>query len=111
MSAFPKAGALVQVDRDGADMPVWGPDGKSVYHAQPQRIEAVALTLGATASVGGARAVVTGAFTLNQNSRAQFDVARDGTIVMVNQLRGPRIVVVRNFIREAELKLNAGVAR
>jgi eukaryotic-like serine/threonine-protein kinase len=98
VAAFPGPGVRMQLTQEGALNVVWGPDGKTVYYSQGNRVMACEMTLGTSPSVLRNRVVLSGDYLLTEFTFAPFDVSRNGEIVLVRALRPPHTVVVRGAL-------------
>jgi Tol biopolymer transport system component len=98
VAAFPGPGVRMQLTQEGALNVVWGPDGKTVYYSQGNRVMACEMTLGATPAVLRNRVVLSGDYLLTEFTFAPFDVSRNGEFVLVRALRPPHTVVVRGAL-------------
>ena len=99
VAAFPGPGVRMQLTQEGALNVVWGPDGKTVYYSQGNRVMACELTLGASPSVLRNRVVLSGDYLLTEFTFAPFDVSRNGEFALVRALRPPHTVVVRGALQ------------
>jgi serine/threonine-protein kinase len=105
ISPFPGPGGRVQVSRDGGGLPVWSGDGRTIYFSQGSRLLAATLSFTPTVAVTATRPVLEGDYALDDPLHAPFDVARDGTIVLVRPVREARTVVIRDFRAEIRKQL------
>ena len=105
VSPFPGPGPRVQIDRDGAGLPMWSKDGKRLYFPTKEAMVSVPMANGQPA--GEPRVEFESLLypTLVDETHAGFDVTPDGGFVLVRPIRPPRNVVVRNFGRELDAAL------
>jgi serine/threonine-protein kinase len=105
VSPFPGPGGRVQVSRDGGSLPVWGPNGRTLYYPRGPRLMAASLAFTPMLTVTGTRTVLEGDYALDDPLHAAFDVAADGTILLVRPVREARTVVIRDFGTEVRNQL------
>jgi hypothetical protein len=93
--------AMSQVSRDGGLSPRWSRDGKDLFFLTPEGVMAIGVTGDAFRAL---RPYVTGRFRASSNSNTNYDVARDGRLLMVQQIEQnkpqTRVEVVLNGIRK-----------
>jgi len=94
---FPGPGSRVQVDRDGAGVPIWSRDGRRLYYAKAEAMVSVAMENGRP--LGAPRIEFEALLypTLLDGTHAGFDVTPDGGFLLVRPVRSPRLLVVRGF--------------
>jgi Tol biopolymer transport system component len=106
---FMNAGARVQVSDLGGAEPLWARSGRALYYRTLDGIVSVAVTTGASVSIGDRRTVLTGEY-LTDPAHADYDVAQDGSqFLMLKRVGGAlKGVIVHNWGRELREKLAAG---
>ena len=106
---FPGAGARVQVSNAGGIEPLWARSGRALYYRTPAGIVSVAVTTGATFSIGERRTVLTGEY-LTDPSHQDYDVSPDGSQFLMLKQAGAEAkpIIVHNWGRELREKLAAG---
>jgi serine/threonine protein kinase/Tol biopolymer transport system component len=105
VSPFPGPGGRIQVSRDGAGLPIWGHDGRTIYYPQGNRMIATTLSFTPTVTVTGTRTLFEGDYALDDALHAPFDVAPDGTFLLVRPVREVRTVIIRDFRTEMRNQL------
>jgi serine/threonine-protein kinase len=102
---FPASGARVQVSDVGGTEAIWGPDGRSLYYRGALgEVVHVAVTTGASFSIGARKTVLTGDY-LTDSSHPNWDVGRDGRFLMLKRAGAEsQTVVVHNWARELREK-------
>jgi serine/threonine protein kinase len=105
VSPFPGPGGRLQVSRVGGGLPVWGPDGRTLYYPEGSRMMAATLSYTPTITVTSTRVVLEGDYALDDPLHAAFDVASDGTFLLVRPVREARTVVIRDFAAEIRNQL------
>ncbi len=103
---FMSVGARVQVSDHGGAEPLWAANGRTIYYRALDGVVSVALTPGASVSVGERRMVITGEY-LTDPAHADYDVSRDGTFLMLKRVSGLKGVIVHNWALELREKLAA----
>ena len=106
---FPGAGARVQVSNEGGTEPVWARSGRALFYRTVAGIVSVAVTTGATFSLGERRVALPGDYLLDP-THANYDVSRDGSQFLMLKQAGAQAtpIVVHNWGRELREKLAAG---
>ena len=106
---FPGAGARVQVSTEGGTVPVWARSGRALFYRTAAGIVSVAVTTGATFSLGDRRVVLPGAY-LTDPTHANYDVSTNGSQFLMLKQAGAAAtpIVVNNWGRELREKLGAG---
>ncbi|MGI8618333.1 MAG: TolB family protein, partial [Gemmatimonadaceae bacterium] len=102
---FPGSGARVQVSDSGGAEPIWGRSGRSLYfRGQVGEVIQVGVTTGSAFSIGE-RAVVLAGNYLTDASHANYDVAPDGSFLMLKRAGAEsQTIVVHNWGRELREK-------
>ena len=102
---FPTSGARVQVSDNGGTEPIWGHDGRALYYRGPLgEVVKVDVTTGGAFSIGARKTVVTGDY-LTDSSHPNWDVAPDGSFLMLRRAGAEsQTVVVHNWGREVREK-------
>jgi serine/threonine-protein kinase len=105
---FPGSGARVQVSDAGGTEAIWGKDGRSLYYRGPVgEIVQVAVTTGASFSIGKREVVTTGDY-LNDSSHPNWDVGPDGSFLLLKRAGAEsQTIVVHNWVRELREKTAA----
>ena len=106
---FPDAGARVQVSTEGGTEPVWAHSGRALFYRTSAGIVSVAVTTGATFSLGERRVVLPGDY-LTDPSHSNYDVSPDGNQFLMLKQAGAAAtpIIVHNWGRELREKLAAG---
>ncbi len=102
---FPGSGARVQVSDNGGSEPIWGRSGRSLYfRGQVGEVIQVGVTTGSAFSIGE-RAVVLAGDYLADASHANYDIAPDGSFLMLRRAGAEsQTIVVHNWGRELREK-------
>jgi eukaryotic-like serine/threonine-protein kinase len=79
--AFPEAGAKIQVSLDGGTEPRWSRDGRRLYYRNGDRMLAATVVSEAEFAVQQRTELFRGVY-LDNRYHTQYDVARDGSLVM-----------------------------
>jgi Tol biopolymer transport system component len=105
---FPGNGAVTQVSVTGGTEPVWSPSGTELLYRDPEGpIISVKVTTGTTFSIGERRPI-TSAEYVTDASHANYDVARDGRLLMLRRAgEEAKTIIVHNWIREFRAKTAA----
>ena len=105
---FPESGARIQVSDNGGTEPVWGRSGRSLYYRGPMsEVVEVAVTTGASFSIGARKVVVSGDY-LGDASHANYDVSPNGRFLMLKRAGAEsQTVIVHNWGRELREKTAA----
>ena len=111
VAPFPGPGGRIRVSREGAGLPVWGPDSHTLYFPHDRRLMVATLTFAPSISVVSTRLVLEGEYALDDPLHAPFDVGPDGTLLLVRPLREPRAIVIRDFAAEMRRQLAKQGAR
>ena len=111
VAPFPGPGGRIRVSREGAGLPVWGPDSHTLYFPHDRRLMVATLTFAPSISVVSTRLVLEGEYALDDPLHAPFDVGPDRTILLVRPLREPRAIVIRDFRAEMRRQLAKQGAR
>jgi serine/threonine-protein kinase len=92
-------GAMRQVSRDGGQESRWSRDGKELYYFAPGGSGIMAVTVNGD-SFSAPRLLFEGRYRMASNSNTNYDVARDGRLLMVQPIQPTkpqtRIEVVLN---------------
>ena len=86
---FPTGDVRVQVSVDGGEQPVWSPDGHSLYYSDGlgSMLVRAGIALTQTFVVTSRDTVLRGGFDIVPgNGHATYDVAADGTLLLVRRL-------------------------
>ena len=94
---FPGPGPAVRVDQNGAGLSVWRPDGRGLLFVDGQGITEATLAFTPNPVVTSTRRVIDGGFDLDIVTHANFDVGRDGSLLLVRRVREPRTIMIRDF--------------
>ena len=102
---FGTSGARSTASDNGGTEPIWGHDGKSLYYRDAAgAVVHVAVTTGATFTIGARRVVLPGDY-LTDASHASYDITRDGRFVMLKRAGAEaQTIVVHNWGRELHEK-------
>jgi serine/threonine-protein kinase len=100
MTAFPKAGARIQISNRGGHSPTWSPDAKRLYYLEGLKMVAVTIESSPAPRVVGREVLFEGEFVQYRWSR-QYDLTRDGTrfVMIKNPPRGS-VEVITNWFPE-----------
>jgi Tol biopolymer transport system component len=104
---FGRPGLATQVSLNGGGTPVWAPDGKKIYYVNGEQL--IAATIGGTSpfSIASRQVVLSRGYNF-LGIHADFDVARDGTIIAFQPPSGStQLVVVRNIAAELKARVLA----
>ena len=104
---FPALGAQIQVSLNGGGSPVWSPDGKKIYYVNGEQL--IAATIGSTNpfTIATRQVVLSRGYNFF-GVHADYDVARDGTILAFQPPSGlTQLVVVRNIGAELKARLRS----
>ena len=106
---FPGAGARVQVSNQGGTEPLWARSGRTLYYRSAAGIVSVAVTTGATFSLGERRTVLPDNY-LADATHANYDISPDGSQFLMLKQAGAEAkpLLVVNWGRELREKLAAG---
>jgi eukaryotic-like serine/threonine-protein kinase len=95
--AFPEPGAKIQVSLEGGTEPRWAPDGRRLYYRNGDRMLTATVQTQPDFAVQQRTELFRGSFPDNR-FHAQYDVARDGRLVMVQGSQPTNdLVVVLNW--------------
>jgi Tol biopolymer transport system component len=92
VTPFPGPGPRTPVSANGGDNPLWSHDGSELFYTSGDKTMAVAVTGGATISVGTPRVLYEGRFRPNSNSVTPFGVSSDGRFLRIQQVQPDRPV-------------------
>ena len=93
------AGAAgIQVSRDGGTEPLWSRDGRALYYrdATGQQLSQVTVSPGEPPEFG-ATTVTVGRWRRGSTDVRGYDIAPDGSLVILPQLTWPGVSIVLNF--------------
>jgi Tol biopolymer transport system component len=105
---FPGPGGATQVSVDGGTEPVWAPDGKTLYYRRGRQVVSVAMTVGATLSVGARRVLFDGPYASpGLGGHQAMSVSPDGRrFVLLKQLDDDsHIVVTTSWFTELRARI------
>ena len=102
---FPGPGGRIQISKGGAGLPTWSRDGRTIYYPQVNRMMATTVTFGSSPEVTGSRVLFEGDYALDDVLHAPYDVAPDGTFLLVRPVRTVRTVIIRDFRTEMRNQL------
>jgi len=105
VAPFPGPGGRIQISKGGAGLPIWSRDGRTIYYPQVTRMMATTASFGSSPEVIGTRVLFEGDYALDDVLHVPFDVAPDGTFLMVRPVRTVRTVVIRDFRTEMRNQL------
>jgi serine/threonine-protein kinase len=80
---FPEGGSRAQISADGGAMPLWDRAGRALFYMNGNSIVRVSVTMGATLGVGERKVVATGDWWPGFVSHPNYDVAPDGSTLLV----------------------------
>jgi Tol biopolymer transport system component len=100
VTAFPEAGARVQVSTDGGLQPLWDPDGRTIYYRDGDRMMAVPITFLPTLEVGKPEVLFSGSFEGADRYIQGYDITADGERFLMVAADPGKIVVVLNWFEE-----------
>jgi serine/threonine-protein kinase len=100
VTAFPEAGARVQVSTDGGLQPVWDPDGRTLYYRNGERMMAVQLTYLPALEAGRPEVLFSGSFGGAGRYSPSYDITADGERFLMVAADPGKIVVVLNWFEE-----------
>jgi eukaryotic-like serine/threonine-protein kinase len=107
VKSFPALGNFTRVSLTGGGTPVWSPDGKKLYYVNGEQL--IAATIGSTNpfTIASRQVVLSRGYNF-LGVHADYDVARDGTIIAFQPPSGlTQLVVVRNIGAELKTRLRA----
>ena len=107
VKSFPALGSYTQVSINGGGSPVWSPDGKKIYYVNGEQL--IAATIGSTNpfTIVSRQVVLSRGYSFF-GVHADYDIARDGTILAFQPPSGlTQLVVVRNIGAELTARLRA----
>ncbi len=105
VAPFPGPGGRIQISTGGAGLPLWSGDGRTIYYPLANRLMATTLSFAPGPSVTGTRTLFEGDYSLDDALHVPFDVAPDGTFLLVRPVREVRTVVIRDFRTEMRNQL------
>jgi Tol biopolymer transport system component len=84
-------------------LPMWSPDGRTLYYVDGSRMYAVALEPSADGDIrpGAPELLFDRPFFRNPQGDQSYDLAADGSLIMIDGLRRATPVVVVNWLSEA----------
>jgi serine/threonine-protein kinase len=102
---FPGTGARVQVSDNGGTEALWSRSGRSLYYRDPlENVVEVSVTTGETFSIGTRSVVLSGDY-LTDATHANYDVAPNGSFLMLKRAGAEsQTVVVHNWASELRQK-------
>jgi serine/threonine-protein kinase len=102
---FPSLAKVAQVSLTGGGTPVWAPDGKKIYYVNGHQLIAAIIGSEQPFTIASRTVVLSSGYDF-QGIHADYDVARDGTIVAFQlPSAGTQLVVVRNIGAELRARL------
>lgn len=103
---FPANAGRVQVSTNGGTEAIWGRDGRTIYYRGPVgEIIKVAVTTGASFSIGARTTVAPSGNYLTDSSHPNWDIAPDGRFLMLKRAgEASQMIVVHNWGRELRAK-------
>jgi serine/threonine-protein kinase len=104
---FPGLETSTQVSLRGGGTPVWSHDGKKIYYVNGEQL--IAATIGSTNpfTIASRQVLLSRGYSF-LNVHADYDVARDGTILAFQPPSGStQLVVVRNIASELKARFRA----
>ena len=107
VTPFPGLGGLTQVSFTGGGTPVWSPDGRKIYYVNGEQL--IAATIGSMNpfTIASRQVVLSRGYNF-LGVHADYDVARDGTILAFQSPSGStQLVVVRNIGAELKARVRA----
>jgi serine/threonine-protein kinase len=104
---FPESGSRVQVSDNGGVEALWSRSGTSLYYRDPaENIIKVGVTTGDNFAIGTRSSVLNGDY-LTDATHANYDVAPDGSFLMLRRAGAEsQTVVVHNWARELREKVS-----
>ena len=105
---FTGVGSAVKVSTTGGNEVVWARSGRELFYRSGKELLSVAVTTGASFSIGQRRSVLTGDYLLG-GGRALYDVSPDGSHFLMLKPTGAHVkaVIVYNWARELREKMTA----
>jgi eukaryotic-like serine/threonine-protein kinase len=112
MRPFPGSGARVQISDNGGTEPLWARSGSALYYrADESNIVEVAVNTASGLAIGERRVVLTGDF-LSNATHANYDVAPDGSFLVLKRAGAEsQTVVVHNWGLELKERTAGGRGR
>jgi Tol biopolymer transport system component len=102
---FPGPGPRRQISTEGGTEPLWSHDGHELFFQNGAKLMSVAVTPGATLSVGAPRFIHEGRFLKSINGNTCWNVTKDGRFLRIQQVAPERpftsIGLVLNWFDEA----------
>ncbi|HJR36671.1 MAG TPA: protein kinase, partial [Gemmatimonadales bacterium] len=105
IAPFPGPGGRIQISKGGAGLPIWSRDGRTIYYPQVNRMMATTVAFASSSEVTGTRVLFEGDYALDDVLHGPFDIAPDGTFLLVRPVRTVRTVVIRDFRTEMRNQL------
>jgi Tol biopolymer transport system component len=104
---FPSLASVTQVSLRGGGTPIWSPDGKKIFYVNGGQL--IAATIGSTNpfTIASRQVVLSRGYNF-LGVHADYDVARDGTILAFQPPSGiTQLVVVQNIAAELKARVLA----
>jgi eukaryotic-like serine/threonine-protein kinase len=105
---LPGPGGRVQVSADGGAEPVWARDGRTLFYRLGRRIFAASVATGPEFRVTSRRMVVDGDYFAPSSPHANYDVAPDGSLIVIEGSGDASLTVVHNWRRELQAVIRSG---
>jgi serine/threonine-protein kinase len=108
VTRFPSPEGRLQVSIEGGTEPMWSHDGKELFYRNGEKMMAVAISTDPELTPGKPIVLFEGRYRtgiLGAGTGSNYDVARDGQFVMIQQVEGAasnQINVVLNWFEELE---------
>lgn len=109
---LPGPAGRIQVSTAGADEPVWGPDGRTLFYRTPTHLLSARIAVEPELTIGARDTVMIDPFERNE-ARANYDVFPDGrSFLMVRNVSGSvDLFVVVNWTQSLARRVGDGRSR
>jgi len=104
--AFPGPGPRVQISQGGGIEPVWSADGRRVFYRDGERMRVALLSAGPALAVTGRDSLFSDIY-VSDGLHPDYDVAKDGSFVLLEPVGSMGIVVTVNWATELIERLGA----
>ncbi len=104
--AFPGPGPRIQISQGGGLEPLWSADGRRIYYRDGQRMRVATLRASPSFEVIARDSLFDDDFA-SDGVHADYDVARDGSFVLLDPVGNAGVVVVVNWAAELDERVRA----
>jgi hypothetical protein len=109
--SFPAATGRIPISKDGASEPRWLPSGRELFYRSGDRMMAVSIGPGPSASPGPPGVLFRGHYQLSDTGAGGYDVSPDGRFLMIQPTEsggsGSRVNVVVGWLDEVKARVRA----